>query len=111
MKISNETKDKLIASNAKEPSSFLAKSIGLIGAKSPTALILETRFGIHTFGVPFPIDVLILDQERKVVKMKESMRPFRFFVWNPKHSKVIELPAGTIGKNKISVGDKISINA
>jgi hypothetical protein len=111
MKIYNQTKDKLIADQAKSPKNFLESSIGLIGAKKAFPLILKTSFGIHTFGVPFPIDVLVLDQEKKVVGVKESMRPFSFFVWNPKYNVVIELPEGAIKKTKTSIGDKLTIDA
>ena len=110
MKITNVTKNKVIADNALEPKGFISQSIGLIGAKKPYPLILRTSLGIHTFGVRFPIDILVLDKGDSVVSVKESLAPFRIFVWNPKFSKVIELPAGTIKKTKTSVGDKLSVN-
>ena len=110
MKITNLSKNKTIASGAVEPKGLLTQSIGLIGAKKPYPLILRTSLGIHTFGVRFPIDILVLDKGDSVVSVKESLAPFRIFVWNPKFSKVIELPAGTIKKTKTSVGDKLSIN-
>ena len=110
MKITNITKDKIIANNAVAPKGLIAQSIGLIGAKKPYALVLNTSLGVHTFGVRFPVDILVLDKDDKVVSIKENLAPFRIFVWNPRFSKVIELAAGTIKKTKTSVGDKLSLN-
>ena len=84
------------------------KVIGLIGAKEPRALLLKTRFGIHTFGVRFPLDILILDKQHKVVKIKRSLETYRLFFWNQQFDTVIELPHGTIEKKDIKLGDSIN---
>jgi len=85
------------------------KMQGMIGKREPTALMINTRFGIHTFGVKFPIDVLILDNKNKAVSVKENLKPNRIFLWNPMHEKVIELPAGTIKKTAIKMNDSIEL--
>jgi uncharacterized protein len=93
-----------IARNLKE------KVQGLIGRNKPFALMIKTRFGIHTFGVKFPIDVLILNYKNKVVSIKENLKPNRIFLWNPKYEKVIELPQGTIKKNRLKINMPIDIS-
>lgn len=80
---------------------------GLIGVKKPKAVFFKTHWGIHTFGLRFPIDILILDNENKVVKIKENLKPFRLFLWNPKFNSVLELPEGTVKNDNISIGDQI----
>lgn len=85
------------------------KHIGLMGAKKPYPVFFKTRFGIHTFFLKFPIDVLILDENNRVVKMAQNLKPNSIFVWNPKYSKVVELPAGAISKNKILVENEIKL--
>ena len=77
---------------------------GLIGKDKPYVLMIRTRFGIHTFGLKFPIDVLVLNNEDKVVSIKKNLKPNRIFSWNPLYEKVIELPVGTIKKNQIRMG-------
>lgn len=91
------------AANLKE------KIQGLIGKDKPHALMIKTHFGIHTFGLKFPIDVLILNDNNKVVSIKENLKPNRVFLWNPMHEKVIELPAGTIEKEQIKINIPIDI--
>ncbi len=88
---------------------FLKGTKGLIGYKTPRTILIKTRFGIHTFGVKFPIDVLILNKKNQVTKLKKNLKPRRIFVWNPKYNKVIELPNNNINKNNIRVGDTVKI--
>ncbi|MBI2074450.1 MAG: DUF192 domain-containing protein [Candidatus Levybacteria bacterium] len=88
---------------------FKEKAIGLLSEKKPFPVLIRTRFGIHTFGLRFPIDVLVLDKFNKVVKISENLKPNRVFFWNPLYSKVIELPKGEIRKSKIKIGETIRI--
>ena len=81
---------------------------GLIGSR-PEAIVFKTRFGIHTIGVGYAIDVVILDKNHVAQKIKENLLPNHFFFWNPQFDTVIELPRGTIKKNKIKIGQKIDL--
>jgi uncharacterized protein len=83
---------------------------GLIGKDRPFALMIKTRFGIHTFGVKFPIDILILNNENKIISIRENLKPNRIFLWNPKYERVVELPQGTIKKNRIKINMPIDIS-
>lgn len=93
----------------KRAKSYKEKIIGLMGAKEPYALLLQTRLGIHTLGLTFPIDVVILDNKYVVQTMKENLLPNSMFLWNPKFQHVLELPAGDIEKKNIILGKKIEI--
>ncbi len=93
----------------KKLKSFKEKTLGLIFAKSAYPALIETRFGIHTFGLRFPIDVLILDNLNRVMLIRRSLKPNRIFVWNPKFKKVIELPSGEIEKKKIDKKETIAL--
>ena len=90
-----------------EKTSYVGKVLGLIGKKHPHALLLKTRFGIHTFGVRFPIDVVILNKSNEIVTLKEHLLPNRIFFWNPSFDTVIELPEGTIKKYNLKITDKL----
>lgn len=85
------------------------KIIGLIGSSKPYALLLETRFGIHTFGVPFPIDVVILDDSFTIVSLKTQLLPARIYLWKPIWKYVLELPSGTIVSKNLHIGQKVSL--
>lgn len=94
----------------KELNTFLAKSRGLISTHSPNPVFFKTRWGIHTFLMKYPLDIVIADSRFKVIKIKEGLMPNRIFIWNPKYLHVFELPAGTIRKEKISIGVTIKIS-
>lgn len=82
---------------------------GLIGFNKPFCMMLKTRFGIHTFGLKFPIDILILSKENRVIKVREKLYPNKLFFWNPLYDTVLELPPGTIKNKRIKIDSQISI--
>jgi len=85
------------------------KIFGLIGKNKPYMLLLKTRFGIHTFFLKFPLDVVVLDKNNRIVKLRQNLVPNRIFVWNPKYNKVLELPAGKISKLRLKVQDVVNL--
>lgn len=93
----------------KQTGNLKEKIMGLIGKEAPISLMLKTHFGIHTFGLKFPIDVLVLSNSNKIVAVKKSLMPRRIFLWNPLYEKILELPVGTIEKKKIKINDLIEV--
>ena len=87
--------------------SFIDKSVGLIRAKEIIPVYFKTRFGIHTFGLNFPIDVLILDKHNKIVKIRENIFPNQVFFWPLIYNKVIELPTGEIKRFNLKIDSQI----
>ncbi len=85
------------------------KSKGLIGASVPSGAYFRTRWGIHTFGVKFPIDIVIADEALRVRTVKKNLQPGRFFFWDPRFQDVFELPAGTIDGVRLVVGDTLEL--
>lgn len=85
------------------------KTRGLLGTKKAYPVFFHTRFGIHTFGLKFPIDVVIVDRRQIVVKIAKNLKPNRIFLWNPFYDNVLELPEHAIAKNNIRVGEVIRL--
>ena len=109
MKIFNRTKKTTISTNSKLLTSFLEKSFGLLGKSNYNSVVFKTRFGVHTFGLRSPVDVVILDNCGKVVRLCISIAPNKVFFWNPKHSQVIELPENAVKRSKTEIGDLLEI--
>ena len=107
MKVVNHTQKTTLAENLIIPTSLLDQSLGLLKHKTPTAMLLKTRYGIHTFGMHYSIDVLILNKQNRIVSLKENMKPNSIFLWNPKYETVLELPKGTIEKTKTELSDSL----
>lgn len=71
----------------------------------------ETRLGasIHMLFMRFPIDVLFLDSEKKIVDFAEGLKPWNLN-YTPKKAAgfIVEMPAGTVRKFRLELGEKIS---
>lgn len=109
MILNNITQNTIVTKDLKEATSFLDLSLGLLRKSNPRSMLFKTHFGIHTFFLTEPIDVIILDSHLKVVKMKENLKPNRLFFWNPKYYLVIELPQQSIKLSKIQLQDQLSV--
>ena len=61
--------------NIKHASGLIDSTLGMLLPRNSKGIVLKTRFGIHTFFMKEPIDVLILDNQNKIVRMKISIKP------------------------------------
>jgi uncharacterized membrane protein (UPF0127 family) len=91
---------------------FYAKTLkeraeGLLGKDIAEPLYLQTR--IHTFGMKFPIDVVICDKEMIVQKIFTNMGPSRIVVWNPKWNNVLELEAGMAIRLNLQPSERLQL--
>jgi len=111
IRIRNFSTGEIIADNARFIRGF-AKGIGLRFALKPRALIFEfsspVRPVVDMFFVFFPIDIIFLDKHRKVVELKESLRPFSAYFTKRNITYFIELPAGTIKRTRTRLGNRIA---
>jgi uncharacterized membrane protein (UPF0127 family) len=108
MIIKNISKNIVISKNGAVAASFFDRLLGLLNPHNFRFLVFQTHFGIHTLFMKNNIDVILLDDQNKVVKMKINLKPNSLFVYYPKYSTVIEMPKGTIKKSQITINDKIS---
>ena len=101
----NTTRRTLLGEDIPIAQTFNEKANGLLGKERPAPLFFKTRWGIHTFGMKFPIDCIILDDKLMVKTTRENLKPSRFFFWWPGYKNVLELPAGTVLSTGTRVGD------
>ena len=112
MKITNLTKNQVLAEDVLLSSSFLKRLKGLLGYKSidkNQAMILRPANSVHTFFMCFPIDVLFVDSNNIVVKTVSNMKPFKATGIYFKSVFVIELCAGVINATQTTKGDYLQI--
>jgi uncharacterized membrane protein (UPF0127 family) len=83
--------------------------IGLLKADKPYPLHIKTRWGIHTFGMRYAIDVVILDDNFAVQTIKTNLKPWRVFLWNPLFKHVLELPKGTVKSKHITTNSQLNL--
>lgn len=63
---------------------------------------------VHSFFMKFTIDVLYLDRQHRVKKIRSEMVPWRASACLTAHS-VLELPAGSIARTGTQKGDQLEI--
>lgn len=109
MILNNLTKETIIAKNLQCLNSWWEKALGLLSKSHSRSLYFQTKFGVHTFGLKKPIDVIILNHKFRVVKLA-TVGPNSLFFWNPKFDKVIELKEGSIKRYRTKLNDLLEIN-
>jgi uncharacterized membrane protein (UPF0127 family) len=108
VKLINQTKNTVIAEEVVIADNILKRMKGLLGKKefSPgQALVLTPCNCIHTLFMNFPIDVLFVDKDNRVIKAIPSLKPFALSPICPKAAYVIELPSGVISSTSTHAGD------
>ncbi len=81
--------------------------LGREGLEPGEGLYIVPCQWVHMFGMRFPIDVLFLDRQGKVVGLHHSLRPNRLskLVWRAEG--VLELPAGVLVETRTELGDLV----
>ncbi len=112
MPIINNSTKKTIANEAKLCKSLFSKARGLMFSK-PYPLIMEFNkesiILLHMLFVFWPIDILFLNKNKKVVGLVKNAKPFQLQIKSKKPAMyVVELPAGTVKKTKTKINHNIS---
>ena len=108
MRISNITKQTVLATKANKADTFASRMVGLLKHKTlneSEGLIITRCNSIHMFFMRFAIDVVFIDKKNKVVALVENIKPNRLSKIFWKASTAIELPVGVISKSNTAVND------
>ena len=109
----NETKKTFLAFRVKVADSILGRLIGLLGKrklKADEGVWIVPANAIHTIGMLFSFDVVMIDKDFRVVNMTEMVKPFRFILPKRRAESVIEVPAHTIFRSRTEIGDQLLID-
>ncbi|HEY3274684.1 MAG TPA: DUF192 domain-containing protein [Methanocella sp.] len=103
----------VVATDVELADSFLKMTLGLMFRKSIApgyALVFdmhrEQYIGIHMVFVPFSIDLVYLDREKRIVDIKHRLRAWIGLAYPKKRARyAIEMPAGTAAAHGLKEGD------
>ena len=112
MRIVNKTKNTILAEEVILADAAFKRIKGLLGKKElkiGKALVLKPCSSVHTFFMRFPIDVLFVDKDNRIIKIIPSLKPFRLTGVYFHAAFAIELPAGTIQSTLTYKGDTLQI--
>ena len=109
----NKTKETFLSFRVEVKDSVWGRLTGLLGKRSLPpdggAWIVPAN-AIHTIGMWFSFDLVLMDKNFKVVGLRELVRPFRITMPNPKAESVLELPAHSIFRSRTQIGDQLVID-
>ena len=108
----NQTKETFLALNVTCASTAVARLRGLLGKfaiRPGEGLWLVPSQGLHTMGLLFPIDVVYLDADYRVIHVIEHLNPFRVAPIRLSAATVLELPLHTIFTSQTRVGDQLLV--
>jgi uncharacterized membrane protein (UPF0127 family) len=109
LRVHNQSQDTTLADRAQIADTSRTRKTGLLKhdrLERGEGLWITPCEGVHTVGMKFPIDVLFLDKQRKVVKVRAAMPRWRLAACLWAHS-VLELPSGTAAATKTAAGDQL----
>jgi uncharacterized membrane protein (UPF0127 family)/CheY-like chemotaxis protein len=109
--IVNITRGSIVCESAVVADRPLRRMRGLLGRRSLPAgegLLLTPAPSIHTALMRFPIDVIFLDKELRVLRLLERLRPWR--AASARRARAaLELAEGEIAQRSIQVGDTLAL--
>jgi len=80
---------------------------GLMFSKKKNLIFVfkkKMKINLHTFFVFYTINIYFLDESKKIIEIKENLKPFRFYFSKKKTKYIVESPHHL----KVSEGEKIT---
>jgi uncharacterized protein len=94
--------------------SFQSRCLGLLqrtALPDKEGLLLIPGGSIHTLGMRFPIDVVFLNRQMRVLALAECVRPWRIRVAPRGTRRVLELAAGQIAATRLTTGTFLMVDS
>lgn len=101
-----------MANRGKVADRFWTRFRGLLGRRQfhpGEALIIKPCSSVHMIGMKFPISVLFVSPQNKILHIIEVLRPYQLSPLIKGSAYVVELPVGQVEASGTKVGDGISI--
>ena len=111
MQLINVTTGAVVADKLIMKDGFFGRLRGLLGVKklgTGEGIILKPCTQIHTFFMSMPIDAVFIDDDLKVLRVIENMRPWRVSPLLLKAVYVVESASGAL-KDALKEGDIITL--
>ena len=98
---------KLVCERCEIPESAFGRARGLLGRdglEPGEGMLIDRAGSVHMFLMRFPIDVVFLDRDWRVVGVRHELPPWRVAAARGAVA-ALELPAGTAAATGIAQGD------
>ncbi len=109
MRIRNERDGSVPADDVEVARSLVHRLVGLMGRRElprGSALLIPKCHQVHTFFMRFPIDVVFLDAQNRILCVEPNVKPYSITRHCRGAVNAVEFPAGTPG---LQIGDILAI--
>jgi uncharacterized membrane protein (UPF0127 family) len=97
----------IVCERCEIPESSFGRMRGLLGRdglEPGQGMLIDRAGSVHMFFMRFPIDVVFLDRDRKVVGVRPGLRPWRV-AGARRAVAALELPAGAAAEAGVEKGE------
>lgn len=101
----------VVCERCEVPESSFGRARGLLGRDGlgvGEGMLIDRAGSVHMFFMRFPIDVVFLDRDRKVVGVRRGLRPWQVAAAR-RAVAALELPAGAAAEAGIEEGDVLAL--
>lgn len=111
--IYNITKKSIISYKPFYAVDFMSRFRGMIARNFQDfdSLVLERCSSVHTMFMSIKIDIIFIDWENRICKLRRNVSPWKPIVYSSVARAVIELPADNIARTYSETGDHIDLSA
>jgi uncharacterized membrane protein (UPF0127 family) len=109
----NERTGKTVATTLEAAFESASRKRGLLGRDSLPpghALIIAPSNMVHTFFMRFPIDILVVARDGRVVKARRNV-PARRLVGALRGFAVVEMAAHELDRSETAAGDRLAVRS
>lgn len=111
--LSVRSADKPLATAVELAVDSASRNRGLLGREAMpegAALIIAPSSAVHTFGMRFPIDIVFVARDGRVLKIRHAVQARRIAV-SLRAFAVVELAAGAAARAAVTAGDQLVVRA
>jgi uncharacterized membrane protein (UPF0127 family) len=112
LKVLNRTRQTVLGISIEVANHGATRRKGLLGRSglpSGQGIWIVPCESVHTFWMKFPIDLVYLDRDKKVKKVRSGVAPWRLSACLSAHS-VLEFASGTVHRTQTRTGDLLEFS-
>lgn len=92
--ITNLSKHAIISQTELRANTIVSQALGLMFRTKHNLIMTfpqPRKISLHNFFVFYPLDILLLDEHKKIIEIKQNFQPFTFYTSTQNAKYVIEL--------------------
>jgi protein-S-isoprenylcysteine O-methyltransferase Ste14/uncharacterized membrane protein (UPF0127 family) len=83
--------------------------LGTAGLEPDEGLLITPSNQVHTIGMRYPLDLVFVDAENRIVGVQHDVRPGQISTKMPAATAVLELPAGALDRLAMAEGARLEV--